>query len=153
MRGSALAFAMSFAVLVIGGGLEELLPKVLGVGFPFLLASVQFAAARPGPASAATVFAIAAGGIEDALSGLPPMTSVSFFLAVAAFTQWSGLTRTAAAFTYPAYQLWLAVWTSGLGGSMFARLLLSLPIGLATGFVASAALAWAGGKGAIDERG
>lgn len=153
MKGSALAIALSFAVLVVGGGLEEVLPKVLGVGFPFLLVSVQFVAAQPGPAAAATVFAIAAGGIEDALSGLPPMTSASFFLAVAAFTRWSGLTRTAAALTYPAYQLWLAVWTSGLGGGVFARLLLSLPVGLATGFVVGAALAWAGGKGAIDERG
>ena len=36
----------SLVVLCLGGGAEELLPKMLGVGFPVLLASVQAVAVR-----------------------------------------------------------------------------------------------------------
>ena len=49
------------------------------------------------------------------LLSLPVMTSASYFLAVAALIRWSGFPRAAIVLTYPAYQLWLAAWTGGLG--------------------------------------
>ena len=99
------------------------------------------------------LFAVTAGALEDALSGLAPMTSVSYFLAVASFARWSGLPRLAVAFTYPGYQIWLAVWTVGMGGNVYARTLMAFPIGLVTAFAVGAALTLLFRKAAIDEQG
>jgi len=135
---------------MVFGTAEELIPKFFGVGFPFLLASVQHAAAtRPLPAF--VVLAVAAGACEDALSSLPPMTSVSFFLATAALVRWCDLPRTAILLTFPIYQLWLALWIPSLGGGVFARLLLSVPLGLVTALVTTALLTAVERKAAIDE--
>ena len=152
MLGDIVKFLSSVLVLFLGAALEELLPKVLGVGFPILLIAVQVLASRGGWA-ATVMFALAAGAMEDALSSLAPMTSISYFLIVASFARWSGLPRLAAAFTYPCYQVWLAVWTVGLGGGVFARILVAFPIGLMTAFAAGAALTALYRKAAIDEQG
>ena len=77
---------------MFGAGAEVLLPKVLGVGFPVLMTAVQFFAVRR-PAVSVAMFAIAAGAMEDALSALPPVTSVSYFLGLAALVRWSGMPR------------------------------------------------------------
>ena len=139
--------------LVLGAGAEELLPKFLGVGFPILLTATQFFATGRGTLAATVIFAIAAGAMEDAISMLPAMTSVSFFLAVAGFARVTGLRGAATALTYPCYQLWLAVWTSGLGGGVFGRILLALPVGLGTAFAVGVTLAWIERRGAVHEEG
>ena len=142
----------SLLVLVFGAGAETLLPKLLGVGFPVLMTAVQFTAARR-PAVAAALFAVAAGAMEDALSTLPPATSVSYFLALASLVRWSGMPRAATLFTYPVYQVWVSVWTSGFGGGVFGRVLAAIPVGLATALVVGAVLGLMERKAAIDEQG
>ena len=72
MRNSFLALAFSLAVLCLGAGAEELLPKVLGVGFPVLLMAAQVLAVRWSLA-AAMVFAVAAGGVITASAGGRPV--------------------------------------------------------------------------------
>lgn len=144
--------ALSFLVLVLGAGAETVLPKLLGVGFPILLTAVQFAAARRS-AVAAALFAVAAGSIEDALSALPPATSVSYFLALASLVRWSGMPRAATLFTYPVYQLWISVWTSAPGGGVFGRVLAAIPVGLATALAVGAVLGLMERKAAVDEQG
>ena len=151
MRTDALPFAFALIVLVLGAACEELLPKFFGVGFPVLLTVVQIAAVRRRGLWAAAVVALAAGALEDALSSLPPMTSASYFLAVAALIRWSGLPRAAIVLTYPAYQLWLAAWTGGLGGEVFGRMLLSFPLGVVTAGAAGFLVTWAERRAAVDE--
>ena len=136
--------------LVFGAAFEEMLPKAMGVGFPVLLAMVHFFAFRRGVA-ATVLFALAAGAVEDALCALPPMTSGSYFLLSAVLVHWSRLPRAAAALTYTGYQVWLAVWLVGLGGGVFVRMLVALPIGLLTAFAVDAAMAWTWRKAAVDE--
>lgn len=138
--------------LVIGAGAETVLPKFLGVGFPVLMCAVQFMAVRRS-AAAATLFALAAGAMEDALSSLPPATSASFFLALAAFTRWSGMPVASAILAYPAYRLWLLVWTGGPGGGIFMHVLVAVPMGIVTACVVGLVLGWTEGKAALDEEG
>ena len=152
VKNSLLALAFSLAVLCLGAGAEELLPKVLGVGFPVLLSAVQVVAARA-PLAAAMMFAVAAGGVEDALSSLPPMTSVSFFLLSMAFVRRAGLPRAATLLTYPAYQVWLSAWTGGLGGGVFGRILVAMPAGMAAALVVGFAIRMAERGAALDEQG
>ena len=127
MTNEVVVLVSSVLVLVFGAGAEVLLPKVLGVGFPVLMTAVQFFAVRR-PAVSAAMFAIAAGAMEDALSALPPVTSVSYFLGLAALVRWSGMPRAATLLTYPAYQMWIYVWTDRAGGGVFSRVLLALPV-------------------------
>lgn len=141
-----------FAVLalILGAGCEELLPKVLGVGFPILLMAVVFLSVRFG-LPLVVLLAIAAGATEDAVSALTPMTSVSFFLIVAVLVHRFGLPRLTAVLVFPCYQLWLSVWMGGL--NVFTRILVAIPLGGLTALVVSSAFAHAIGKAAIDERG
>ena len=152
MASEFVVLAFSLLVLVFGAGAEVLLPKLLGVGFPVLLAAVQFTAARR-PAVVAALFAVAAGAMEDALSALPPATSVSYFLALASLVRWSGMQRAVTLLTYPAYQVWISVWTSGLGGDVFGRVLAAIPVGLVTALAVGAVLGRMERKAAIDEQG
>ena len=78
MKGDLVQLAFALIVLVLGGALEDMLPHFLGVGFPVLLMSALFVAPRRS-AVPAVLFGMAAGGCEDALSGLPFAASVSFF--------------------------------------------------------------------------
>lgn len=144
--------AIGLLALVFGGAAEELLPKIAGVGFPFLLmASIYMAANRaPWPMF---LFAAAAGALEDGLSSLPFAASIAFFSLVAAFLYWTDLVRCTFAFAFPAYQLWLRMWTGGLDGGVFARLLLSIPVGAATAAATWQILQWLDRKGAVDEHG
>ena len=153
MKNNLLQLAFGLVVLVLGGGLEEFLPKVLGVGFPVLLTATQFWALRAKSSLQAVLFALLAGAFEDALSSLPPMTSVSFFPMSALFVRQVGFPRAVTALTYSAYQLWLLIWTSVPGGEIFNRLLLSVPVGMLTAWAVGAALTWIRTEGAIDEQG
>ena len=101
----------------------------------------------------AVLFAVAAGGIEDAISSLPAMTSISYFLVVVALSRLSGMPTTTTLLTYPMYQIWLLLWVSSLGGGIFNRILLALPMGMVTAIVVVVAMGWTERKAAIDEEG
>ena len=99
------------------------------------------------------LFAIAAGAMEDAISFLPPMTSVSYFLLSACFVHWVGFSRATAALTYAGYQVWLVVWQSALGGVVFARLLVAVPVGLMTALAVEWILTTVEREAAVYEQG
>ena len=151
MIGRVVQFVLYALVLVSGAAFEELLPRVFGVGVPVLLAAVLFLSVRQaGPSALA--FAVAAGAVEDALSALPPMTSASYFLAVALLLRRFGSAWFVPAVAYAGYQVWLSVWVVRIGGDVFKRVLLACPVGLVTAFAVGAALAWLFRKAAVDER-
>ena len=152
MINSIVQIVFAAIALVLGAAFEELLPKFFGVGVPILLTAVLFMSARR-TGSFALVFAVAAGVLEDSLSFLPPMTSVSAFLTAAFLTRRLGWAWPFLVLVYPCYQIWLSVWVVGIGGEIFERVLLSCPIGLTTAFVIEMALDWLCRKAAVDERG
>ncbi len=152
MRNSLLQFVFGLVLLVLGAGAEDLLPRFLGVGFPVLLVLAQLVARRGAP-MALSVFAIAAGAMADALGALPTAASASFFLASAWLVHRFGFARAAVAFTYPAYLVWLAVWTGACNGGIFARLLVSVPVGFVTAGLVGGVYAWAERRAALDEVG
>ena len=152
MIGSVVQIVLCVLVLVSGAALEELLPRVFGVGVPVLLMSVAFLSVRrAGPSALA--FAVVAGAVEDALSALPPMTGVSYFLAVALLLSRLGSAWFVPAGAHAGYQVWLSVWVVRIGGDVFGRVLLAGPIGLVTAYVVDRALIWLSGKAVADERG
>ena len=151
MISSLVQFVFALFALVLGATLEELLPEALGVGVPVLMAATAFMALRR-PEIVALPFAVLAGAVEDTLSALPPMTSASYFLAVAFLARFFSRSGTLMAVVYPLYQVWLAVWLPGIGGGVFARVLLSCPVGFATAYAVDWALTWFSRKAAADER-
>ena len=152
MKNGNLHFLFAVLALVVGAAAEELLPKPAGVGFPVLLAAVQVMAVRRAPVEM-SLFAIAAGAAEDAVSSLPVMTSASFCLSVAVVTRWAGFPRGMIALSYPLYQLWLRLWGVGLADNVFDRLLVSVPIGLVTALAVAAVLSWAERRVSLDAEG
>jgi hypothetical protein len=112
-------------------------------------ASVFIATRRRVPS--AICFAIAAGAAEDALSGLPPATSASFFLAVAALAKWSEFPHGALVLAYPVYQGWLRLWGGAAVDSVYYRILIAVPFGMVTAFATWVVLAWAERRAAVDE--
>ena len=151
MIGNVVQFVLAVLVLVSGAALEEMLPRVFGTGVPVLLAAVLFLSARQaGPSALA--FAVVAGAVEDALSALPPMTSVSYFLAAALLLHRFGSAWFVPAVAYAGYQVWLSVWVVRIGGDIFNRVLLACPVGMVTAFAVHVALAWLFRKAAVDER-
>lgn len=116
--------------LIVASALEEMFPKVLSVGFPFLLGATVYYAAHA-PSTLCILFALAAGGAEDSLSSLPFLTGPSFFILIAALVRITQLPYFVAPLAFPIFQLWLCIWIPDLDGSIFLRGLLSLPIGSA----------------------
>ena len=151
MISSLVQFVFAIFALVLGAALEELFPEVLGVGVPVLMSAAVFMALHRSEAAALPV-AVLAGAMADTLSALPPMTSVSYFLAVALLARFPGRSGALMAVAYPLYQIWLAVWIPGIGGGVFARVLLSCPVGFATAWAVDLALTWLSRKAAADER-
>ena len=149
MKSEFIQLVLSLMAIVVGGAVEELLPKVAGVGFPLLMASSVFMAVRLS-VPATVMFAVVAGAVEDSLSGLPAATSSSFFLAVAALARWSDFPRGALVMAYPLYQWWLWVWTGGAYGVLFNRMLLAIPLGLVSAVVSWIVLDWAERRAALD---
>lgn len=136
-------------MLVFGAGCEELLPKVCGVGFPVLLSAVVFFSVR-GQSAWALLFAVAAGATADALSALPPLTGVTYFLLVAVALLRSDVLRPAGFLAWPGYQLWLSLWSGGL--NVFTRILVAIPVGAVTTLAVAGILSATMRKAAIDER-
>lgn len=152
VRSDLLRVVFAAISLVLGAGAEELLPKIIGVGVPILLTVLHFYALRS-PIALTVIFAIAAGAIEDALSSLPPMTSVSFFLMVALVVRWMRIHLVATAMIYSFYQVWLAIWMIGMGSGAFSRIFIAIPLGAMTGCLIGWILDTATRKAAIDEQG
>lgn len=150
VKSEIVQFVFCLLVIVLGGAAEELLPKYLGVGFPILLAAVVSLAARRS-IPFLVLFSVAAGAFEDALSGLPMVTSASFFLACAALSRIPVIPREVFFLAYPFYQLWLNLWDSGLNGGIFGRMLIALPVGILTMVAMRFVLQWAERKAAVNE--
>lgn len=149
MKNDVVQIVLALLVLVVGGAAEELLPKLAGVGFPVLMSATVFMASRR-RISLAICFAISAGAVEDSLSGLPPATSISFFLAVAALAKWSDFPHGALVMAYPFYQGWLRLWSETAYGSVFYRALIAVPVGMLTAVATWAVLSWAERRAAVD---
>lgn len=131
VENSLVRFVFTIVTLVVGLAVEEMLPKVLNVGFPILLACVFFFSSRR--ALALSVFlAICAGAAEDSISSLPFFTSVSYFLLFLLAVRLTKMPYVLGPFLYPAYQVWLNIWASDLSGNIFTRFFLSIPIGVLT---------------------
>lgn len=116
-----------------------------------LAVSVFMAVHRP--ISVAWAFAAVAGAVEDSLSSLSPMTSASFFLLAVSVVRQVRHPWLLVALVYPVYQIWLAMWLPGIGGGVFARLLLSCPIGFMASVAVDAAMSFVWRKAAVDEKG
>lgn len=150
MKSDVVQLVFCLLVLAVGGAAEELMPKALGVGFPVLLMAALFLAPRR-PALVSALFAMAAGGCEDALSSLPFATSASFFALAAVAVRSSHMSYVAMAVAYPVYHMWLWLWRPGLEGSVFSRVAASVPVGLVTAAVVPAVLYMAERGAAIGE--
>ena len=150
MKNDVVQIVLALLALVVGCALEELLPKIAGVGFPILMCTTVFMASRR-RIPLLICFAIAAGAAEDSLSGLPPATSSSFFLAVAALAKWSEFPNGALVMAYPVYQGWLRIWTGVVCGAVFYRALVAIPLGVVTALATWVVMMWAERSVAIDE--
>ena len=150
MRSKIVEYLFSLALLFLFAALEEMTPKVLGVGAPFLLAAVQYQAVRR-QMPLAVAFAIAAGAAEDAVSSLPLFTSAVYFLAVAVLTRRMDIPRGAIFLSYPLYQIWLSVWVGDLYGSIFTRVPVALAVGALVMFAVWHFLAFAERRAAVGE--
>lgn len=137
MRNNVVRLIFVVLALVTGLAMEEMLPKILCVGFPVLLASVVFFASQRS-ITIAVFFAFCAGFAEDAASSLPFFMSASFFLLTAMAVKVSKLPYVVAPVAFPLYQLWLGVWTVDSNGGFFSRVFMSIPVGCVT----MAATAW-----------
>lgn len=131
VRNSFHIFAFSVLALVFGGVTEELSPRFFGIGFPVLL-SLAETTARRRSLFAAIAFAAAAGAFEDAISGLPVLTSVTVYISAVLFVRWSCCGRYVTAVTFPLCQAWMWLWLPDLSGSVFVRLLVAVPLGAVT---------------------
>lgn len=129
----SLQILLFLQVFLLGGSLEEMLPKYFGIGLPLLFASLFHFSSRSS-SFLLVAFALAAGAMEDALSALPLMTSGSFFVLSALFFHFVRLPWFVAGCSYSCYQLWLGLWLPDLGGEIFLRLFVALPIGMLTFF-------------------
>lgn len=131
MRSDTVRYVLALIALVVASALEELFPKVLSVGFPFLMGATVYYAVRA-PSILCMLFALAAGGAEDSLSSLPFLTGPSFFILIAALIRITQLPYVVAPLAFPIFQLWLNIWIPDLDGSIFIRGLLALPLGAAS---------------------
>ena len=151
MKSEAARLVLIAMVLAFAGALEELSPKIAGVGFPLLLPFTLIVAARWSfPMWAVT--AIAAGATEDALASLPPAASATFFLAAAALVHWSAVRHPLYVLAYPAYLLWLCVWGGNLAGNLFGRILIGFPVGALSVAIVARLAGFIAREAGIDER-
>ncbi len=152
MKRDAVQFSIALIALVFGGAAEDLMPKFLGVGMPFLLSAAAVIAVRRPPLEGA-LFAIAAGAFEDALSGLPGAVSISYFTLMAGIMRGFKLHLACAAPAFCGYQLWLWIWLGGsLSGNVFSRIFIAAPIGAGTLVAVHLLLLALDRKGAVGEK-
>lgn len=123
--------------------LEELSPKVLGVGAPFLMMVALYVASTGRTQAAAIAVALACGAAEDALCSLGGVTSIPFFVSAALLARRTPFASAVMMLACPAYQLWLWIWMPELGGAVFGRFLVSLPAGASTAIATALVMAFA----------
>ena len=151
MKSECAYLMFAIVALVLCGAAEEMFPKPLGVGFPFLFCATVWFAVRAA-STAAFVFALAAGTAEDALAGLPFVMSASYFVLAVFATRFFRLPGIFASFFYFGYQFWLWLWVPDLQGSLFMRGLLALPVGAGVAFCLSVLLDACLRGGGLDEK-
>lgn len=150
VKNSIAKFALA-AIAIIGASvLEEIMPKIFGVGAPFLLMAALYASER-GRAVDSLLFAIACGAAEDAICNLPAMTSVSYFVFAVIFARRMKMPFMVAALVFPVYQIWLWIWLTGLGNTIFNRVLFAVPVGVVTAVVTVLAGEWLERKAALEK--
>lgn len=150
MKDEVVQFVFILVAIVIAAAAEELLPSFFGIGFPVLLSVVMLIASRvnvlPGVMSA-----VAAGAFEDALSSLPPMSSICFFTIAALVSRKAYFPRPFLLAVFPAYAVWTSMCKAGPIGDALVSLMLSLPLGAVAFVIVLLVLTWAGGKAGFDE--
>ena len=95
--------------------------------------------------------AVAAGAFEDALSSLPPMSSICFFTIAALVSRKAYFPRPFLLAVFPAYAVWTSMCKAGPIGDALVSLMLSLPLGAVAFVIVLLVLTWAGGKAGFDE--
>ena len=150
MKYAAVHFAIALTSLSVCGAIEELAPKWGGTGFPALLASAAYFAAKRRTAPA-LLYALAAGAAEDALSSLPFATGASFFAAAALCVRASRVNPILWFPLWVVFQGWLWIWLGGAAGNIFTRMLAAIPLSLAAFAATAFALARLDRKAGADE--
>jgi hypothetical protein len=136
MKSDFAMLVFSILSLVLCAAMEDMLPKIMGLGIPLLLSVALVFSDRALASWSQSIFcAIAAGSMEDAISALPVATSASFF-AIAVFSRRKfHIPFQFCAAVYPLYFCWLWMWGLVGGGENLLRALVSAPIGILTFFV------------------
>ncbi len=152
MKKDIVHFVYALIAIVACSAIEELSPKILGVGVPALLSAAAYCSVRRPPIEG-FMFAVAAGAAEDTLSSLPFATSLSFFVGMFAFMRGFKLSLAFAMPAYCLYHLWIWIWLgSSIDGSIMLRFIASIPVGAIILVAISFALRWLDGKAAMDEK-
>ena len=152
MKRESIQLILAFFALVFGGAAEELAPKFLGAGVPVLMSATAYCAVRRTPLTG-VLFAMAAGAMEDALSGLPFALSLSYFTAFAGLLRGFRLSVYWLVPAYCGYQVWLWIWLGeALNGSVFSRTFGAVPLGLVTVAAVRFVFSWLDGKAAVHEK-
>lgn len=149
MKSNLLQLGFVLIALCLFAALEEMLPKFFGVGLPLLLAISVYNANRRSVAMAMAV-AVAAGAIEDAISMLPFMSSVGFFLFVAIACRWWRLPISVLPMEYAVFQMWLVAW-SGMSSGVWMRILVSILLGILAWVTVFPLMDWLERSAAINE--
>lgn len=150
MKSEVVQFVFIVIAIVVSAAAEELLPSSFGVGVPLLQAMVMVMATRmkvlPG-----VMTAVGAGFFEDALSSLPPMTSVCFFVIAALLSRKRYFPSPFLLLLFPLFEFWTGLCILGRREDLFVRLLAAVPLGGAALWIQGMALGWSCRKAGLDE--
>ena len=150
MKDEFVQFVFVVIAIVVSAAAEELLPSFFGMGLPLLLALVIAVAPRLNVLPV-VMTSVGAGAFEDALSALPPMTAVCFFVIAALLARRDGFPRVFLVALFPVFELWSGMCILGPMGDVFARALVSIPLGGAALAIQFLAVDRLGRKAGIDE--
>lgn len=150
MKDDFVQFVFAVIAIVVSAAAEELLPSFFGMGLPLLLALVMVMASRMNVLPS-VMAAVGAGAFEDALSALPPMTSVCFFVIAALLAHRKDVPRPFLIALFPAFELWTGVLFLGQIGEAFVRALAAFPLGVVALAFQFLAVDRLGRKAGIDE--
>ncbi len=136
--------------LVVTAAAEELLPSFFGAGLPLLLAAVMVMTTRtkvlPG-----VLTAVGAGAFEDALSALPPMTSVCIFVIASLLSRKAYFPRPFLLLLFPLFEFWAGICVIGPKDDVFVRMLVSLPLGVVALGIVRPVLNWSYRRAGLDD--
>lgn len=149
MKGEFVQFLFVILAIVVAAAAEELLPTFGGVGFPFLLSLTLVLSPRLS-VLACVMMALGAGAFEDSLSSLPPMTAACFFTVAALVSRMSLLPLAFLLALFPLFELWAVLRMMSPMGDVFARMLVSLPLGAVALGTVLVAGEWTARKAGLD---